>query len=506
MGAAVAEVLTMQAPTGEHTLPRCHANEAQAQWATVPLRQRLKIVRRARHLMATRTDELCAAVTPTLARNSADTLIAELLPLLDACRFLERRAVAILKPRRLGRTGLPWWLGSLSSRVERVPLGQILVIAPANYPLFLPGVQTLQALAAGNAVVWKPGAGGRPAAELFAAMLHEAGLPPGLLTITEESIASGRDAVAGRITGALPDKVVFTGSFDTGREILRALANSAIPCVAELSGCDSVVALPSADFARLAEALAFGMRLNGSATCMAPRRLFLVGFDQGKRERLLSLVREAFARIAPTPVPHTTSVLLEQLLLDARSSGAEVVGGPILDVCERDLFGRVFVHPWLILHAEPAMEIARTDIFAPVLSVIDVPDAQALAEAESACPYALTISLFGNERDAAAVAGWLTAGTLLINDIIVPTADPRIPFGGRRRSGFGATRGAEGLLEMTAPRATVIRRGNTERQYQATGPDHVPFFEGMIRLTHAASWPERLVGIRQFISAARRLR
>ena len=141
--------------------------EAQRQWASESLRARLAVLRRARHLLASRAAEFAAAIPPTFARNPADIYISELLPLLDACRFLEREAAAILKPRTLGRRGLPWWLGSLSSRIERVPLGEILIIAPSNYSLFLPGVQTLQALAAGNAVVWKPGAGGHPVADLF---------------------------------------------------------------------------------------------------------------------------------------------------------------------------------------------------------------------------------------------------------------------------------------------------------------------------------------------------
>lgn len=507
MGAAVLEVSTLQAAgVNGQAISRSRVSEAQLQWAALPLRARLKILRRARHAIASRIKDFCAAISPSLARNPADTLIAELLPLLDACRFLERRAPSILRPRRLGRAGLPWWLGSLSSRVERLPFGQILVIAPANYPLFLPGVQTLQALAAGNAVIWKPGAGGGTVAELFRTILCEAGLPRDLLTITEESVAAGSDGIAGLITGDVPDKVVFTGSFDTGREILHSLAASAIPCVAELSGCDAVIALPSADPVRLADALAFGMRLNGSATCMAPRRLFLVGFDSAARGRLVSCVREAFARTPPVHVPRETGAVLKALLVDARRQGMEVIGGLAVDSSAQDLPGRALVQPCLILGANPTMEIARTDIFAPVLSVIDVADSNALLEAESACPYALTISIFGDEHEATRLTPRLTAGTVLINDIIVPTADPRIPFSGRKRSGFGATRGAEGLLEMTAQRSVVVRRGNTERQYQPTGPDHVPFFEGMIRLTHAATWAERVAGVRQFITAARKLR
>lgn len=477
-----------------------HVRVAQRQWAAEPLRSRLVILRRARHLLASSAAEFAASISPALPRNSADTYAAELLPLLDACRFLEREAPRILRERTLGRSGLPWWLGSLSSRIDRVALGEILIIAPANYALFLPGVQVLQALAAGNAVVWKPGAGGRPVAQLFAATLHQAGLPVHLITITEDTIQAGRDAIAGLITGSPPDKVILTGSFDTGRQILHTLAESAIPCVAELSGCDAVIALPSADLKRLAQALAFGMRLNGSATCIAPRRLFLVGFTSTQRAAALSAIRTTFSQLQSVPVSDAIANRLDTLLRSARREGASTEGGVLLTPT------RSAITPVLITNGSPSMEIAQADIFAPVLSVIDLSDVEALPQAFEACPYALTAAIFGSESEARFLAPHIHAGAVLINDLIVPTADPRLPFPARRRSGYGCTRGAEGLLEMTAPRTTVIRRGNTSRHYEPTGPYHVPFFEGMIRLTHGATWRERLAGLRQALTAARNLR
>ena len=153
----------------------------QREWESRPIVERLAVLKRARHIFAECTGDLCEAISPELARNAADTRVAEILPLLEACRFLEREAATILAPKLLGRKGRPAWLVGVSSEVHRVPMGHVLVIAPANYPLFLPGVQVLQALAAGNAVTWKPGKGGQTMAMLFAAVLREAGLPAGLL-------------------------------------------------------------------------------------------------------------------------------------------------------------------------------------------------------------------------------------------------------------------------------------------------------------------------------------
>jgi hypothetical protein len=99
----------------------------------------------------------------------------------------------------------------------------------------------------------------------------------------------------------------------------------------------------------------------------------------------------------------------------------------------------------------------------------------------------------------------MTTVSVLINDIIVPTADPRIPFGGRKSSGFGVTRGAEGLLEMTTPQTISVQRSKRPRHYDPTTASHSKLFSGLILATHAESWTKRWRGLRQLVLAARRI-
>ncbi len=115
--------------------------------------------------------------------------------------------------------------------------------------------------------------------------------------------------------------------------------------------------------------------------------------------------------------------------------------------------------PLLLDHVKPGDEIASADLFAPVLSIIRVDDIGEAIGIVNACPYRLAASVFGPRREAEAVAGQLQVGSIAVNDLIVPTADPRVPFGGRGNSGFGVTRGGEGLLAMTVPVVTGVRRG-----------------------------------------------
>ena len=447
--------------------------------------------------MAEQADLFVAAIAPEFARTSADTLAAELLPLLEASRFLERRAVKILAPRRLGRHGLPFWLSGIDSEVQRIPFGKVLVIGPANYPLFLPGVQTLQALAAGNAVVWKPGHQGRPVAELFAEALYAAGLPRQLLRVTEDSAEAARAEIeAGAEAGveAGNDKVFFTGSAETGRVLSRQLAQTATPCVMELSGCDAVIALPSADLNRVTAALAFGMRLNGSATCMAPRRLFLPDATPESREKLLGQLLTAFDRIEGVRITGRVQQQLHSLLEQASAMGATIHG----EIAPEQ-------QPIVVTNVSPAMLIAQADLFAPLLMIMQPSGESDTLQAIAACPYALTIAIFGDPQAARVLAGKITAGTILINDLIVPTADPRVPFGGRRQSGFGVTRGAEGLLEMTAVKVISIRRGSSTRHFEPTTERHESLFRGVILASHATG-SRRWQGVKQLIAAARTLK
>ncbi len=470
------------------------ADEAQPIWAARTVRERLKVLRAARHAMAARADELAAAISPVLARSKADTLVTELLPLLDACKFLEREAERLLAPRKLGMSGRPLWMSGVWAEVHREPLGRVLVIGPGNFPLFLPGVQTLQALVAGNAVTWKPGVGGGGVAAVFARVMREAGLPESVLTVTDESVEAGRMALADGPGVSRPDKVVFTGSSESGRRVLARLAETATPAVAELSGADAVLVMPATDASVVAKAVAFGLRLNGGAVCMSPRRLF---GPRAKLAELKPLLLAEFAKVPAVRLEARTAERLKAMLDEAVAAGATVHGA----------WRPESQGPLMLTGVMPHMTVARSDVFAPIISLMEVESMLHALESYAACEYALTAAIFcgrGEEKKARSLAGMLKAGTVLINDVIAPTADPRVPFGGRGASGFGVTRGAEGLLEMTAVKTLLVRRRGARRHFEMTRDEDAPIFAGMIAATHGGGLARRWAGLRQMIGAARK--
>ncbi len=447
------------------------AKAAQLHWAATPLRERLACIRRVRHLLA----ERCVRVGEAIGGRLGESLVAEVLPLADAGRFLERNATKLLAPETLGRASRPVWLRDVRSRIVREPFGVVLIIAPTNYPLFIPGVQLFQALVSGNAVLLKPGAGGAAAALMLRELCRDAGIDERLVAVLPDSEAAGREALE------LPvDKVFFTGSPGVGKNVLARLAPRVIPSVVELSGCDAAIIRADADLRLAVRALAFGLEFKKSATCIAPRRVLV---PRGCLEQLeAALAAHIHPRVHVTHDPR-----LSEWLHAAVAAGATtLIGG--FDAC-----GRLHL-PCVLTDVRADTPFPHLDTFAPVFWLITVENEEQAIALANDCRCALGATIFSRDENAArALASRLDAGIVVINDVIVPTADPRVPFGGRKQSGFGVTRGAEGLLATTRPKVIQVRRGrrpwhlNTELAARSSA-----LFAAFIQLSHGTGIGKRL--------------
>ena len=131
------------------------------------------------------------------------------------------------------------------------------------------------------------------------------------------------------------------------------------------------------------------------------------------------------------------------------------------------------------------MELAKRDVFAPVATLISVSSDSAFLEAQSGCPYALGASIFTRDPSAAnSLAKSLKVGTVTINDLIAPTADPRLPFGGCAHSGHGVTRGREGLLALTHPKVITRTRSKLRPHYDKIPEKQTSMLYRVVRALH----------------------
>lgn len=448
------------------------ARTAQASWRQTSLGERLRIVRGVRQRLAESCEDFALAASSP-SHPQEEVLLSEILPLLEACKYLERSAGAILAVKRLDGRGLPWWLWGVTSEIHREPFGVVGVISPSNYPLFLAGVQILQALVAGNAVVWKPAPGCAKISAKFVELLLSVNLPSGLLLLLPESVEAG---IA--LTQSAIDKLLFTGGFDNGVHVLKNLAENAVPAVLELSGSDPVFVREDADLSTVAKALQFGTMLNQGRTCMAPRKVFAVRSMIAEVE---SAIKGRFATVRLDPSVAVGAPKIEKLIVlinDALRRGARLVYGEVHPSGIR--------FPCVIADVASDMEIAHADLFFPVLLLLPVESEEEALQTAAKSGYALAASVFSRDlTEANRLCRKINAGLVSINDLIVPSADPRIAFGGSGKSGYGVTRGGDGLLALTRGKVIQVRKRGSLQHLEAETID--PMLAGaVIRVMHSS--------------------
>ncbi|MCA9133113.1 MAG: aldehyde dehydrogenase family protein [Planctomycetales bacterium] len=468
------------------------ARQAQPQWASQVVRRRLRTIGRVAEHIASQTTELLERI-PRPNADRAEILASELLPVADACRYTAKIGGRTLAPQTPSWRHGAWWMGRIGVTLQRDPWGTVLILSPSNYPLFLPGVQIVQALAAGNAVLVKPAVGYAAVLACFRQCLLEAGVPGDLVHVLNPDVRAGQAAIELGV-----DKVLLTGSTATAQALLPQLSAKLTPSTLELGGCDAVFVSPRADLQRVVGCLAYALRLNGGATCIAPRRVFVTP-THGLP--LAEALKAELVDGAAFEIPATVARRLAEAVAQALADGAEILCGQLPPEPPEDnaSAASVRMRPLVLRGVQPHMAVAREDWFAPLLSLLEVPDMAAAIAADQHCPYRLGASVFGPRNHAEHWAQEIAAGCVVINDILVPTADPRVAFGGRDQSGWGCTRGQEGLLEMTRPKTICIRRGNWLPHLNASSAADEGLLAELLQLFHAGSRWRRLQALQRIV-------
>jgi acyl-CoA reductase-like NAD-dependent aldehyde dehydrogenase len=445
-------------------------------------------VRELRRFLISECHLLCDAVARDLGKTTEEALAGDVLPLADACLFLERQAARLLRPRTVPGRLRPLWLLGQSDQVHRRPHGVVGLIGTWNYPLFLAGVPLLQALTAGNGVIWKPSEVAPASASALFGLLQRAGFPDELVLLLEATRSAGQD-----LANADIDHLAFTGSSRTGPILAENLGKRLVSSTLELSGCDALFVLDDADVSLAARAAWFGATMNRGQTCLAVRRAFVPRSQLETFTRALKPLVEAATplRLALASQVQQVDLLVQQALAE----GASLLGGQGLparpeapDLCQ----------PVVVLDARPEMELCREALFAPVMAVLPYENLEDAIHMDAQCPFGLGASIFTRSpARAGELAARLRTGTVAVNDVVVSTAHPATPFGGRGMSGWGVTQGAEGLLEMTVPQVVSTRGGTFRPHYEMAAGGSGPkgdLLWGFLEMGHGWTLGQRCRG------------
>jgi succinate-semialdehyde dehydrogenase/glutarate-semialdehyde dehydrogenase len=335
------------------------------------------------------------------------------------------------------------------------PLGVILGIMPWNYPLWQVFRFAAPALMAGNAVLLKHAANTTGCALAIQRVLIDAGLPPGVLAalvIAEDDVPS---ATAQLVTDPRIAAVTLTGSERAGSAVAAIAGRAIKKCVLELGGSDPFIVLADADFERVAAHAVRARFLNAGQSCISPKRLIV---EQPVATQFTRLVVDAAERLKTgDPEKPDTDIgpLARRDLRDAfarqvRSSveaGAVVLaGGYVPSECA----GNYYL-PTVLGGVRPGMPAYDEEMFGPVASIITVNDVDHAVAIANDTPYGLGASVWSSDlRIARSVGQQITSGACFVNAAV--TSDPRVPFGGTKRSGYGRELGQAGIREFVNAR------------------------------------------------------
>ena len=418
-------------------------------WRETDLAERLTLLRAVGKLLTERREEYAALITAEMGKP-----VTEALAEVDKCAW-NCAVVAELAPGWLADHEV--LSGASRSWLSYEPLGVVFAVMPWNFPFWQVLRFASAALAAGNAALLKhsPDVTGCALAveELFA----DAGAPAGLfraLVVAPQDVAevSARVVADPRVAA-----VTLTGSERAGAAVAAAAGAAIKKSVLELGGSDPFVVLGDADLPAAAAAAARSRFGNAGQSCVAAKR-FVVHDDVAEEFLALLVEQVALLRVGDPADPATTmgplarpdlrDALLDQVGRSLADGATLVTGGGAVDG------PGCYVEPTVLDHVVPGMAAFTEETFGPVAAVVRARDDDHAVELANDTDFGLGASVWGEPGHALAVGRRIRSGALFVNTPVA--SDPRLPFGGTGRSGYGRELSAEGVREFTNVRTVVV--------------------------------------------------
>jgi acyl-CoA reductase-like NAD-dependent aldehyde dehydrogenase len=430
------------------------ARPAAEAWAALGYDGRKERLAAYRGYLARRMNELAELVHRENGKTHGDAIL-ELTLAIDHLAWAGAHARRTLGPRRV-RAGL--LAANHAAYLEYQPLGVIGVIGPWNYPVFTPMGSIAYALAAGNAVVFKPSEF-TPAVGAWLAAAWRAAVPD---AVDAFQVVTGYGETGAALCRAGVGKLAFTGSAPTGRKVMAACAETLTPVLLELGGKDAMIVDDDADVVAAADAAVWGSMSNAGQTCIGIERVYATSavYDRFVAEvteqvRALRPGSDEEATYGPMTMPAQTGVVRRHVE-DAATSGGRIVRGN----ADPSLFpNENYLSPVVLLDVPEESAAIREETFGPTLSITRVRDAEEALERVNASSYGLAGSVFTRSKARGLdLARRMRSGMTSINSVITFASVPALPFGGVGDSGFGRIHGEDGLREFTRAKAITRQR------------------------------------------------
>ncbi|MGO8970318.1 MAG: aldehyde dehydrogenase family protein [Myxococcaceae bacterium] len=419
------------------------------------------------------------AVQKDFGKAPEETDLTEVHIVLEELGHTVRNLADWMRPEAVDA---PLLLAGTSSEVRHEARGQVLVLAPFNYPFQLAVLPVVSAVAAGNVVVLKPSEKTPATAALIRTVLSEA------FPEDEVAVIDGDAQVAEALLEMPWDHIFFTGSTAVGKKVMAAAAKHLSGVTLELGGKSPALVERSANLQRAALTIAHGKFINGGQTCVAPDYVLV---PEELREKLVAELRtvvENFYGANPQTSPDFCRMIddrafgrLKGYVDAAVRGGAKVAFGGESDAATR------YLAPTVLVDVSVDAAVMQDEIFGPVLPVLTYKTAEEALAFVRARPAPLALYVFAtSRREADRALDGTASGGACVNTTIFHLANPDLPFGGIGPSGVGNYHGRAGFRCFSHERAVLRQRGNPLSRFLAP-----PYAGRMNRLTaRLARWLE----------------
>lgn len=412
--------------------------------------QRIEWLQGLRTLLANQQQQLAQAISADFShRSQHETLLAELMPSLDGIDYACKRIKRWMRPARR-KVGLAFQ--PARAQVVYQPLGVVGVIVPWNYPLFLSIGPLTGALAAGNRVMIKMSEHTPRTAQLLKDLLAQI-FPEDLVCVVQ-----GEADVAAAFAELPFDHLLFTGSTQVGKRVMRAAAKNLTPVTLELGGKSPAIIDSDIPLTDAAERIAFGKMVNSGQTCVAPDYILA---PENKVDELVSALRNSVLKLYPKLIdnPDYTAIInsQQQQRLQATVADAVELGAEAIVIHDEGQGQRLPLT--LLLNVTDEMRVMQEEIFGPILPIISYQTLDDALAYVAERPRPLALYYFGYQRDQQQhVLHNSHAGGVCINDTLLHVAQDDLPFGGIGPSGMGHYHGHEGFLTFSHSKAVFSKQ------------------------------------------------